>query len=387
MPFLTEGASLPASDQTQLRGLYRILARETNVSDLLQYLSDEDPQPWNDLIGFVPTTISREFKLARVDQRRGIKGTADLVLQDPEDRELLIELKLGHSFSQDQRERYEASTDGRLLLAGLAADEALVQAEDRWEFLPLAAILDAWRTSDSPAAASLATTVSAVIKLWDADVSAVLVPSGSPRRRALDSIRHKFLARVVSRHIADEVAQRGWESGAGVTSGGGLAIVQAWAHIRGDEHRCFIAEVRWWEDMGGGELRLGVDYHLPETRESRAETWELATDMEADIRIDALRAALLAHHPALAQLVVSTGSGRPVTRGDWLTVVELGFRAKDNPDGVKGNRRNHNPGFVGDGTQRYEAVSPLDFTKASAPDLVELIDACLKYLCNRLPPG
>jgi len=377
---------MSTADQTQLRGLQRVLARETNISDLLQYLSDEDPRPWLDLVGFVPTTTSREFKLARVGNRRDVKGTADIVLKDPEGGELLIELKLAHAFSQDQRERYEESTNGRLVLAGLAADATLVRTAKRWEYLKLATILQAWRSSISRDAASLAVTATAVIESWDKVISAVFEPSGSSRRRALYSVRHKFIARVVTRQIADRLTQRDWGSAATVTSGGGLAIVQAWVRIEGDRRRCLIAEVRWWEELRGGELRLGVDYWLPETKESRAEAWELANGMDASIRIDALRAHLAVVAPELAKLLTGLNSGRKDATCDWEEVVERGFESTSNPEGVAGNRRNNNPGFVGDGTQRFEAVSSVDFTNASAADLVDLIEASLIYLRDRLPP-
>lgn len=42
------------------RGLSRLLARETNISDLIQFLSDRDPSPWAEVVGFVPDEIKRE---------------------------------------------------------------------------------------------------------------------------------------------------------------------------------------------------------------------------------------------------------------------------------------------------------------------------------------
>jgi hypothetical protein len=135
-----------------------------------------------------------------------------------------------------------------------------------------------------------------------------------------------------------------------------------------------------------GELRLGVDFWLPETKESRAEAWELATEMDASIRIDALRAHLAVDSTELAKLLARTDSGRPQATCDWEEVIRHGFKSNSNHDGIVGNRRNSNPGFVGDGTQRFEAVTPVDFSEASAADLVDLIEACLIYLRDRLPP-
>lgn len=43
-----------ASPWVRSSGLGRLLAQETNVSDLIQFLSDRDASPWAGLVGFVP---------------------------------------------------------------------------------------------------------------------------------------------------------------------------------------------------------------------------------------------------------------------------------------------------------------------------------------------
>lgn len=364
----------------QLRGIQRILAREVHVSDLLQHLTDLDPKPWESLVGFVPETAGRERLLAKLSTDRKVKGTVDLVLGSKSQQEVAIEVKVGHRFSADQQDRYERSTDGRLILAGLQADRMLVHSAERWEFLTLRDVFEAWVDSQSEEASTLARAAAKVMHEWDAAIDAVF----SPREdgRPLISISQKFLAVVITRRIAAELEQRGLVTWAGVTSGsGGLAIVQAWAPIQDDLDRCFIAEVRWHEGMQAGEIRLGVDYSLPETREARAEVWEMAKAMEGSIRIDALRAYLDGKHHQLGDLLLGTGLGRkPADDSAWGPVIDRGFKSTGNPDGVIGGRLQNNPGFVGDGTQRFEAVSKLDYSRATATDLIELIEASLGFL-------
>lgn len=370
---------------TQLRGLERVVARETNISDLLQFLTDLDPEPWRGLVGFAPVDIDREFSLTRVGSSRKLKGTADIVLVDDEGTKTLVELKLGHAFSDDQRMRYESSSEGQLLLAGLAGDEHLVRDSTRWTFMNLATIFGAWESSSDPAARGLAMQATGILKSWDEMIAGVFEISDSPR--TLDSIHHKFLARVVSRQIVDRLMQLGWLGYAGVTSGGGLAIAQAWAPVGGDRDRCLIVEARWWEGMSGGELRIGVDYSLPESRAARVEAWGLTTSMSDAINVSALRGHLESSNTDLARLLTISGSGRPNSNCDWNEVVRRGFKSSNNPDGVEGNRRSIRPDFRGDGTQRFEALSPLDFTLATAADLVALMDLSLRYLVHHLPEG
>lgn len=368
-----------------MRGLHRVLARETNISDLLQYLTDEDPHPWLDLGRFRSNHDQSRVQARPRGQSPWCQGHSRPRAQGPCGRRAPYRAETCARVLPGPAQEVRSVNQRPVAARGTRGDATLVRTAKRWEYLSLATNVHAWRNSISGDASSLAVTANAVIESWDEDVSAVFEPPGSSRRRALDSVRHKFIARVVTRQIVDQLTQHDWESAATVTSGGGLAIVQAWARIRGAKHRCLIAEVRWWEGMRGGELRLGVDYWLPETKESRAEAWELATQMDASIRIDALLAHLKVDNPGLAQLLVRLDSGRKDATCDWKEVVERGFKSTSSPNGVAGNRRNNYPGFAGDGTQRFEAVSPVNFTEASAVDLVDLLEASLIYLRDRIP--
>lgn len=367
----------------QLRGLQRVLAREVHVSDLMQHLTDLDPSPWRGLLGLVPDSADRERKLAKLSSGERVRGTVDLVLSDAE-QEVAIEVKVGHRFSSDQQDRYERSTTGRLVLAGLAVDESLVRFAARWQFVTLADVFQAWASSSSKEARMLGQAAAAVLREWDSSIAAVF--QAGKETRPLDSVKQKFLAVVIARRLADELGQRGWTTSAGVTSGGGLAIVQAWAAIRDDPNRCLIAEVRWHKDLQTGELRFGVDYSLAESHEARAEVWALAGAMDDSIRIDAFRQHLANVRPELDRLLIRGGAGRkPANDDTWRPVVERGFKSRDNAGGVEGGRSQNNPGFVGDGTQRFEAVSKLDYSIATASDLSALIEESLEYLKSRLP--
>ena len=109
--------SMAVSDQ--LRGIQRVLAREVHVSDLLQHLSDLDSKPWESLVGFIPEAVGRERPLAKLSSDTRTKGTVDLLLTKEGQDDVAIEVKVGHGFSADQQERYERSSAGRLILAGL----------------------------------------------------------------------------------------------------------------------------------------------------------------------------------------------------------------------------------------------------------------------------
>lgn len=376
------------TETTRLTGFARILAHETNISDLLQFLTDTDPQPWEAVVGFVPHASQREAALGRSPAHG--RTSADLRLTDADgvDR-ALVEVKLGHSFSEEQRMGYEDAAPGaRLLLTGLRRDEGrvTVTGADRWTFVPLATLFGLWTSSDDASARTVAALATPILEEWDVLVESVFQPEGSPARRTVSDVHRKFLARVVTRHMAYLLRERGHVALAQVTSGGGLGICQGWVRLDGDaDHRYVIAEVRWHEGMSGAELRFGVDFEQADNATSRAEAWRLARAMDDAIRAPALVADLEQSHARLATLLTCRGDGRPPRKGDWEEVVARGFASRVRPDGVAGNRRQIHPDFYGDGTNRYEALTRVDTSSASAADLVDLIDATLGYLVRSLP--
>lgn len=49
------------------------------------------------------------------------------------------------------------------------------------------------------------------------------------------------------------------------------------------------------------------------------------------------------------------------------------------------NRRTVTPGFFGDGVLRFQAIVDIDFERASALDLTDMLDETLSYLSSREP--
>lgn len=373
-----------SSQWSRNRGLERLLAKETNISDLIQMLSDHDPSPWRELIGFVPDKVEREALIS--------SNMADLRLTSP-DREALIEVKLGHTLSTEQQTAYEALSHGpELYLAALGSDEIrLSSASDRWRFLSLSELFGAWaRPRGDEFVRTLASEASRILRSWDETLLGVFSPLASSQRQPLSVVSQKFLARIATRRIVLMLTTLGRLSSADVTSGGGLATVQGWTPIRGQgPDRCFIAEVRWWESKPGGELRFGVDFDPrpkhDEDEEVRRAAYNLARSMDATINFASLQKHLEQQQPELARFLHRKKPSRPQAKGDWEEVIVHGFAGARLADGSKNSRRRTSPDFYGDGALRHEAIANISFERASGADLVDLIDATLDYLVQHQP--
>ncbi len=239
-------------------------------------------------------------------------------------------------------------------------------------------------------ASGLASEASDVLRTWDQMISAVFEARSKENWLPLSALNQKFLARVVTRQIAHELTERERTAWAGVTSGGGLPIIQGRTPIRGEGHdRCFMAEVRWWEAKPGGELRFGVDFdarpdHV-EDEEVRRAAYDLAISMDTDIDFASLHAHLKTVRPDLGELLSRDKRSRPVTKGDWEQVIIHGMKGAPLDGRNTNSRRTLTPGFFGDGALRFQAIVDIDFDQASARDLTELIDATLTYLSAREP--
>src|SRR5699024_6659338 len=118
----------------EMNGLGRILASETNVSDLLAYFTEEDPSPWTELLDVVPASVVREGR-ARTMKR------ADLQLLDADGETIgAVEVKLGHHLGQEQSDWYLDTFDADvpLLLATLDSEDSRDESPDpRWITTPL----------------------------------------------------------------------------------------------------------------------------------------------------------------------------------------------------------------------------------------------------------
>lgn len=361
------------------RGLERLLAQETNVSDLIQLLSDRDPSPWAKLVGFVPDAVTRE---ALADNH------ADLLLES-DSKTVVIEVKLGHHMTVKQQVKYEAlKSRPDLYMAALTADKGhLAFDSDRWRFLSLSDLVSRWEEASDALARLLASEAVGVLRGWDRMISGVFSTRSADDWTPLSALTQKFPARVVSRRVEHDLRARGRLAEAIVTSGGGLPIVQGWTAVRGEsEDRAFIAEIRWQETRVKGELRFGVDFDprpgQKEDEEVRRAAYDLARNMDTDINYASLNDHMVEERPDLAGFLRRENRSRPEAKGDWDRVIVHGFQpSPGHPD----SRQQTSPDFYGDGALRFEAMADVDFDRASALDLTDLIDFTLTYLSSRQP--
>lgn len=364
------------------RGLGRLLAQETNVSDLIQFLSDRDPSPWVNFVGFIPDDATREATSV---------NHADLLLTS-ESNTAVVEVKLGHLMTVKQQEKYEAlASHPDLYLAALSADEVRLESDSgRWRFLSLSDLVGGWEEVSDEPARLLASEAAGVLRRWDQMISGVFNTRSADGWTSLSALHQKFLARVVTRRVAQDLRARGRLAWASVTSGGGLPLVQGWTPVRGESNdRTFIAEIRWWEAKPGGELRFGVDFDprpgQTEDEEVRRAAYELARSMEADIDYAGLKGQVARKRPDLAELLRREKPSRPKAKGDWEGVIVHGFTGSPLQDGRPNNRRRTSPAFYRDGALRFQAIAEVDFDRASARDLTDLVDFTLTYLLSRQP--
>lgn len=366
---------------SELRGFERILATEVNISNLLQELTDRDPTPWREIIGMVPVTSDRERPFVRLKGKKNVRGSIDLLLTSSDGDEVAIEIKVAHLFSDDQRQRYETSSDGDLVLIGMASDNTLINDYPRWSFRSLSDVFNAWSESFDKEIALLARMAARSLRKWDTTVDSVFRSVTGTAK--LSELQEKFVAVLVTRRLKQDLNEHGWLSLAGMSSGSsGLALIQGFAELNSDEARCLIAEARWVEGLQQINFRLGVDFSdLNNTREARSEAWALAKSMDDAIRIDAFVLHLRQVRPDLSEFITFRGGGGRSNPDDeiWLPVVEQGLKNT--------TRRSVKPGFVGDGTLRFEASGQIPAKLVDAIDIRDLIEEALKYLCSRLPVG
>ncbi|MET4145475.1 hypothetical protein [Arthrobacter sp. UYCo732] len=366
------------------RGFGRLLAKETNISDLLQFLSDLDSRPWVDFVGFVPAEVRRE---------EFASNNADLLLIGEDGRRAVIEVKLGHNLGDKQQAGYEKLPDETgLYLAALTVDAARLAEglASRWSFLSLAELFAAWTGGADVVARTVAAQVARILSEWDDDVAAVLTPYEEAGAKPLAALNQKFLARGLTRQIEFDLRGRGLLASAGVTSGGGLPLVQAWRPIRDEgDDRCFMAEVRWWDGKPGGELRFGVDFWPRpgqlENEDVRRAAFDLACSMDSFIEFAAISTHLANANPRLAGLLDRKTMARPSGKGDWEQVILHGFAGAVLPGGKRNTRRSTQPAFYGDGALRFQAIVDIDFMKAGGRDVTELLEATLAYLVEKQP--
>ncbi|MFW0771803.1 hypothetical protein ACLRGI_01370 [Paenarthrobacter nitroguajacolicus] len=300
------------------------------------------------MVGFVPKTVDREVLKS---------NNADLLLTAEDGRIAAVEVKLGHVMSSRQQENYEELPgDVNLYLAALDLDGQRLDPDltRRWHFLSLTQIFAAWTDVEDEVSRGLAREAVVILQEWDQQLFGVFAPAGTVGSASLASLTQKFLARVATRRFAVDLRSRGRLAFAGVTSGGGLPLIQAWTPVRNEGNdRCFMAEVRWWGNKPGGELRFGVDFDPrpdePEDEEVRRAAFDLANNMDNHIDFNALKEYLQGVEPRLAGVLSRETKSRPLAKGDWEQIVRHGFAGTPLPNGKKNGRKQTTPAFYGDG--------------------------------------
>lgn len=258
----------------ELRGFERVMASEIHVSDLLQEITDRDPTPWNELINLVPIDCFREHPFTRLKKANSVPGSIDLLLVSSDDTEVLIEVKLSHHFSDDQRERYESSGGDVLCLLGMEADRDWVARFPRWTFMSLESVFKAWIDSHDEKAATLAQMAATTLEEWNYGVNSVF--RDNKRGETLDQINRRFLATLVARRLFLEIMELGWFARHSKSVGSGMPIVQGFAPLNDDLNRCLIAEARWLTSYETINIRFGVDFsicQIPKSPDLKPGTW------------------------------------------------------------------------------------------------------------------
>ncbi len=331
-------------------------------------------------MGFLPDDVVREASAA---------NNADLLLTSGSEA-AVVEVKLGHLMSNSQQEKYEALGEGtELYLAALEADEARIGLDsERWAFLRLGDLFAAWTSSEDALARSLASDAARCCRTGTQSF-----PEHCPPARARPapplrwSTRSSWPACSPGGSQPTCASEDAWR-----TPASPAAVGFRWSRpgfIRGEsDDRCFIAEIRWRE-MPGGELRFGVDFDprpgQTEDEEVRRAAYELSYSMDESIHHSAVHAALVETRPDLAGALRREKASRPVARGDWEQVILHGLKGAPLESGARNNRRRTTPAFYGDGALRFQAISDIDFSAASAVDLVDLIDLTLEHLADNEP--
>lgn len=326
-------------------GLERLLASETNLSDLLAYFTQRDPKRWSGLVRDFPVDVVREGGA-------GTPKRADVVLNGSDKGTVgAVEVKLGHSLSKQQMAWYEDTLGPEvpLILTSLdSTDTAIDGVGERWVHISLADLVARWTSSADTEVATIATATHRVLDSWSHAIDAVAGRAGEGNADPLDNIRDPFLARILTRTLKPALLAEGARAAyPGTTSGGGNAILQGWAALPGaPEGEVVIAEVRWSPGRDVMDLRFGLDFG-PSGQEARAAVWERAQQMDDAIRADRFIEHLSSTAPNLVGLLsTKKPSGRPAAKGEWTKIIENGFQ--------KGDAKEFNPDFSVTGTPAWK---------------------------------
>lgn len=353
-------------------GIERLLNGETNVSDLLQYLSELDPSPWEEVVKFVPVRIDREFSLFN-KFGEGKSGRGDVLLTGAAAELAAIEVKLNHNVSDEQRQKYESwagPVQAKLFLASLDPENELPSTG--WIAIRIDELFMRWETSVVPLARDLAVDIARVFRRRRLEIEGLFLPIGTASAKSFAEIRNVDVMRIVTRSMRQRFRGLGIKSHAAVTLGGGNAIIQTMREVPCTE-LFFIAESRF--DNNRAVLRFGVEG--PNDPEGGIAVWNAAKSMGDGIGAD--RLVTYAEKHGLTSIVdgfVSKGSGRPKSKGDW----EAALLRWDGVTPFSDHFRGLNPGFQRDGAYRLQAIGTLNLEHTNAASLVEMLRFTLDYL-------
>lgn len=352
-------------------GLERLFASETNLSDLLAYFTQRDPDKWSGVAREVPVEVVREGGA-------GTAKRADVLLHGVDGSVVAaVEVKLGHHLSDEQKGWYEDTFEPEvpLILASLdRTDAVLDEVGGRWRKVPLADLVARWTASSDAEVAAFAVATHRVLAEWSRSIADVTGEVEAENARTLSHIRDPFLARILTRTLKPAFLAEGAQSAyPGTTSGGGNAILQGWTRLQDSpEGEDAIAEVRWSPGRDVMDFRFGLDFG-ESSQDARASVWARAQQMDESIRADRFVKHLESAAPTLADLViVKKSSGRPRAKGDWTEIVEHGFQ--------RGDASHFNPGFYRDGDTRLQATARIDTSRATGAEVVALLGHALRYL-------
>ncbi|PQZ92175.1 hypothetical protein CQ018_11670 [Arthrobacter sp. MYb227] len=348
-------------------GIERLLNRETNVSDLLQYLTILDASPWVELVGFEPFEAHREFSLLSKNH----KGSGDLLLTGPDSELVAIELKLGHQISVEQQAKYEGWADSRnasLFLVSLDPDNE--RPSNLWEIVRLDDLFGRWKSSEVLLARKLAADIFEVFNKRQKLVAGVFLGPGEPGSRQFSEVRTADEMRIITRTIRENFKKQDIQAHADVTLGGGNAIIQTWLPIAETEDLFFIAEARF--SANRAVLRFGLDGPW-----DGIHVWKAANSIDAGLRCDALKEYV----EAKGQLELFAGvnlhkSGRPAAKGDW----EAALNSWDGTSRFEDHFGGLNPGFNRDKAFRLQASASFDREQTNASSLIGVLEFTLEYL-------
>ncbi|WP_138732073.1 hypothetical protein [Modestobacter excelsi] len=368
-----------------MAGLERLLNGEDQVSDLVAFLADLDPQPLARVLGLEADGL----RVRREALVSGRDGRVDLLVENAAGGPLaLVEVKIGAG----QHGRQYAVYDEWAAQHGLSASCWLVtltgddpDALPAWHTdLTLAELVGAWRKSDHPEAAWLADLAAGILERRAEELDGRL---GLAQDRVVADLLVKRLKASLRQSPA--AGRLDLALGSGMRTNGGAPMLLGWwsvgtragldvfmtLDLRADNPR-----PRAWV------LRLGLEVDPRDVLDS-AEARVLAHDLATPIAARLTRTALIANlstdqrHLAAALVPRERGwhdglSGEPSPRrlADWRAAAATGEPASRHPMLFSDSLDN--------GGLRLASQLPVNAAELDWRDMLELMEVSLDHLAS-----